>query len=65
MINANKFVIIGIEAFGMHSKTLTPLQIVGASLTILGGVLYGKSRQAIEEEAEERKQLLPSKIPAK
>lgn len=61
MINANKFVIIGIEAYGMHSKALTHLQVCGASLTILGGVLYGKSRQAIENEAEERKCLLPSK----
>lgn len=61
MINANKFVIIGIEAYGMHSKALTHLQVCGASLTILGGVLYGKSRQAIENEVEERKCLLPSK----
>jgi len=61
MINANKFIIIGIEAFGMHSKALNSIQIVGASLTILGGVCYGKSRQAIEQEVEERKSLLPSK----
>lgn len=27
------------------------MQIAGASLTILGGVAYGKARQAIEEEA--------------
>ena len=59
MINANKFVIIGIEAFGMHSKALNSIQIVGASLTVLGGVCYGKSRQAIEQEVEERKSLLP------
>ena len=61
MINANKFLIIGIEAFGMHSKALNHIQVFGASLTILGGILYGKSRQAIEHEAEERKALLPSK----
>jgi len=61
MINANKFLIIGIEAFGMHSKALNHIQIFGASLTILGGVLYGRSRQAIELEAEERKSLLPRK----
>lgn len=59
MINANKFIIIGIEAFGLHSKALSALQIAGASLTILGGVAYGKARQAIEEEAEEMKFLLP------
>mmetsp|Transcript_51689 Transcript_51689/g.84695 ORF Transcript_51689/g.84695 Transcript_51689/m.84695 type:complete len:317 (+) Transcript_51689:48-998(+) len=61
MINANKFVIIGIEAFGMHSKALNHIQVLGASLTVLGGVLYGKSRQWIEQEAEERNTLLPSK----
>jgi len=59
MINANKFVIIAIEAFGMHTRALTLHQTVGASLTILGGVLYGKARQAIEQEAEEKKFLLP------
>lgn len=40
-------------------KALSFLQIFGASLTILGGVMYGKARQAIEEE-EERKSLLPA-----
>jgi len=60
MVNANKFVIIGIEAFGMHTKVLTHGQILGASLSILGGILYGKARQQIEQEEEERKQLLPS-----
>jgi len=59
MINANKFIIIGIEAFGMHTKALSFLQILGASLTVLGGVMYGKARQATEEE-EERKSLLPA-----
>eukprot|EP00439_Symbiodinium_sp_Y106_P067087 s741_g11.t1 len=64
MVNANKFVIIGIEAFGMHTKVLTHGQILGASLSILGGILYGKARQQIEQEEEERKQLLPSvKVP--
>lgn len=39
------------QAFGMHTRALTLHQTVGASLTILGGVLYGKARQAIEQEA--------------
>ena len=39
------------QAFGLHSKALSAMQIAGASLTILGGVAYGKARQAIEEEA--------------
>ena len=42
-------------------QALNHIQIFGASLTILGGVLYGRSRQAIELEAEERKSLLPRK----
>jgi len=57
MINANKFVVIAIEAFGTCALTLQ--QTVGASLTILGGVLYGKARQAIEQEAEVKKFLVP------
>mmetsp|Transcript_26995 Transcript_26995/g.62816 ORF Transcript_26995/g.62816 Transcript_26995/m.62816 type:complete len:318 (+) Transcript_26995:70-1023(+) len=52
MINANKFVIIGIEAFGIHSKRLTLPQVVGASFTILGGILYSSERQALERGAE-------------
>eukprot|EP00439_Symbiodinium_sp_Y106_P045493 s1175_g5.t1 len=44
MVNANKFVIIGIEAFGMHTKVLSHGQILGACLSILGGILYGKAR---------------------
>lgn len=61
MINANKFVIIGIEACGLHSKALTWFQIWGASLTVLGGILYGKARQWIEQEAE-RQALLPKAL---
>merc|ERR1719311_692812 len=51
LVNANKFVIIFVEAFCLKTKTLTPIQVVGASVTILGGVLYGKAREAIEAEA--------------
>lgn len=61
MINANKFVIIGIEAYGLHSKALNWVQILGASLTVLGGILYGKARQWIEREAE-RQTLLPKAL---
>ena len=49
------------EAFGLHSKALNHIQVFGASLTVLGGVFYGRSRQAIELEVEERKALLPGK----
>jgi len=51
LVNANKFVIIFIEAFCLKTKSLTPIQGVGAIVTILGGVLYGKAREAIEKEA--------------
>merc|ERR1740120_419198 len=50
LVNANKFVIIFIEAFCLKTKSLTAIQVVGACVTILGGVLYGKAREAIEAE---------------
>ena len=51
----------GIRFHDRNLQALNHIQIFGASLTILGGVLYGRSRQAIELEAEERKSLLPRK----
>mmetsp|Transcript_57921 Transcript_57921/g.135577 ORF Transcript_57921/g.135577 Transcript_57921/m.135577 type:complete len:321 (-) Transcript_57921:136-1098(-) len=62
MVNANKFVIICIEAFGMHTKVLTMNQFLGACVSILGGISYGRARSYIEQEAEERKQLVPAKV---
>merc|ERR1719387_2391142 len=50
LVNANKFVIIFIEAFCLKTKSLTAIQVVGACVTILGGVLYGKAREQIEAE---------------
>jgi hypothetical protein len=55
LVNANKFVIIFIEAFCLKTKTLAPIQVIGAIVTILGGVLYGKAREAIEGEAKASK----------
>jgi hypothetical protein len=52
LVNANKFVIIFLEAFIMHTKVLTPLQIIGASITIFAGILYGKAREAVETEVD-------------
>lgn len=49
------------QACGLHSKALTWFQIWGASLTVLGGILYGKARQWIEQEAE-RQALLPKAL---
>jgi len=60
MVNANKFLIILLEAFGLHAMALSPLQVAGASLTILGGVMYSMERQALEQEAENGP-LLPSR----
>ena len=51
----------GFRSHDRNLQALNHIQIFGASLTILGGVLYGRSRQAIELEAEERKSLLPRK----
>jgi len=54
LVNANKFVIIFIEAFCLKTKTLAPIQVVGAVVTILGGVLYGKAREALEAQAKSK-----------
>jgi len=57
MINANKFVIIAIEAFGMHTKTLTNIQLSGASITILGACFYGHARHKMESDQVHKKLL--------
>merc|ERR1719356_2436677 len=59
LVNANKFVIIFIEAFCLKSKTLTPIQIFGACVTIVGGVLYGKAREQIEAEIKAKRETQP------
>lgn len=59
LVNANKFVIIFIEAFCMKTKTLSTIQVVGACITILGGVFYGKAREAIEAEVKAGKETEP------
>merc|ERR1719321_51346 len=55
LVNVNKFAIIFLEVFVMKRKELTPLQIAGASIAILGGVLYGKARELIEKDAQKQK----------
>jgi len=54
MINANKFVIIAFEAFGMRSKTLSSIQIGGACITICGACFYGRARQKMEDQAQKK-----------
>lgn len=65
MVNANKFLIIGIEAFGMHTKVLTLTRLLGATLSIVGGVCYGRARQQMEDEVDEQKSLLAKDVPNK
>eukprot|EP00415_Alexandrium_ostenfeldii_P004267 UN4267 len=52
LVNANKFVIIFVEAFCMHAKVLKPIQIVGACVAIIGGVTYGKAREYLEADVK-------------
>jgi len=59
LVNANKFVIIFIEAFCLKTKVLTSIQVVGACVTILGGVLYGKAREQIEAEGKAKLETQP------
>lgn len=61
MTNANKFVILAVEAWGLQAG-MTSLQIAGASLSIVAGVFYGKAREEIEQKGE-RSMLLPAKTP--
>jgi len=52
LINVNKFAIIGIEAIFL-SKELTWAQVMGALITIFGGVTYGKAQEAINDKEKE------------
>lgn len=52
LVNANKFFIIFLEAFVMHTKQLTPTQIAGACIAILASAAYGKAREHAELESK-------------
>ena len=52
MVNANKFIIISIEALGQSS--VSRMQRLGACVSVCGSILYGMARQQIEQEANER-----------
>jgi len=54
LVNTNKFLIIFIEAFVLKHKVVTYLQGLGAIITVCAGVLYGKAREAIEEEEKNK-----------
>jgi len=53
LINANKFAILFLEVLVMRSKTVGTCQILGATLSILFSILYGKAREAVEQDAED------------
>jgi len=62
LATSNKFFVVLIEVYVMKTKTLTKLQLLGAAITILAGVAYGKVREAVElsqrENTEEKNPLL-------
>lgn len=51
LVNVNKFAIVFLEAFGLGTKKLTWIQVVGACITIIGGLAYGQAREWVETEA--------------
>jgi hypothetical protein len=53
LINANKFFIIFLEVFVMKSKELSLWQVIGATISILAGIAYGKARDAVDVAEEE------------
>jgi len=66
LVNANKFFIIFIEAYFIGTKVLTPRQMLGAMISITGGIAYALVRQRIEQEAAEqgeRQKLLKEREP--
>eukprot|EP00928_Gymnodinium_smaydae_P048111 TRINITY_DN3214_c0_g1_i3.p1 TRINITY_DN3214_c0_g1~~TRINITY_DN3214_c0_g1_i3.p1 ORF type:complete len:347 (+),score=47.01 TRINITY_DN3214_c0_g1_i3:109-1149(+) len=58
LVNANKFVIIGLEATVMRTKQLSMLQYAGACVAILASAAYGKAREAVEKASAQEKQPL-------
>jgi len=58
LATGSKFFVIFIEVFVMRTKSLTHLQITGATLTILAGVASGKVRQQMEATSQEKASLL-------
>jgi len=63
----NKFAVILIEVFIMHEKAITPLQVFATFVTIVAGVMYGKARENLMQQEEnkmaEKDPLLPKKGP--
>lgn len=52
LVNANKFFIIFLETFVMGTKSMTPIQILGASIAVLAAAAYGEARSQAEADAK-------------
>jgi len=52
LVNANKFFIIFLETFVMGTKTMSPIQIIGASIAVLAAAAYGEARSRAEAETK-------------
>jgi len=65
LVNANKFFIIFLEAFILHTKSLTGTQIAGSVLVIMASVAYGKAREHAELEGKLEKESENTPIVAK
>lgn len=61
LATSTKFFVIMIEVFVMHQKSLTARQFLGATVTIIAGVAYGKVREAVDRDRKngEQQKLLP------
>jgi len=52
LVNANKFFIIFMETFIMGTKSMSPIQILGASIAVLAAVAYGEARAQAEADGK-------------
>mmetsp|Transcript_65630 Transcript_65630/g.203181 ORF Transcript_65630/g.203181 Transcript_65630/m.203181 type:complete len:335 (+) Transcript_65630:84-1088(+) len=52
LVNANKFAIIFLEVTVLHVKSLHPVQVIGALVSVLAGVWYGAARSTLEASAK-------------
>jgi hypothetical protein len=50
LVNANKFFIIFLETFVMGTKSMTPIQVLGATIAVLAAAAYGEARSQAESE---------------
>jgi len=48
LVNASKFFIIFLETFVMGTKSMTPVQILGATIAVMAAAAYGQARSQAE-----------------